>query len=152
MMGRDLRGRGGLAEKPNPRDQAKGRAEHRTLNIEHTTSNGPAFTRSMLDVRCSMLDVRSCGSAGASPGFAQKSETRSTKSETNPKLEIQSSKQAIDATQVSDFGFRACFGFRASDFEFLVKPQIGRRANSRVSAFYQGLGTGNDYAPALRER
>jgi stage IV sporulation protein FB len=55
----------------------------------------------------------------AATGFAQKSEIRSTKSETNPKREIQSLKQVIDASDISDLEFRACFGFRYSDFEFL---------------------------------
>src|SRR5204862_3193041 len=74
-------------------------------------------------------------------GFAQKSETRSTKSETNPKLEIQSSKQAIDAIQVSDFGFRACFGFRYSDFEFLGKAALPSRLRLPTRRYPSGRGS-----------
>src|SRR2546423_10483053 len=52
------RGLGCFAHKAQKRRRANGRREHRTLNIEHPTSNGAciyAFNVGRLDVRCWMF-------------------------------------------------------------------------------------------------
>jgi hypothetical protein len=59
----------GLAQKPETGSQSADEAEHRTLNIEHPTSNAAVLCVPMFDVECSMLDVRLLPRRLQSSGF-----------------------------------------------------------------------------------